>query len=195
VGANAFVVSALVLAQAGCAAIYGVRDPSQLPDELVLDPGTSTSGVVGTALETPIIVTVHDSSNAGVAGIAVRFELVAGGGQLSTKNAMTDSFGRAQTFLTLGMMPGANTVHITAADPLLAIPSIDVTATALAGPIDASLSMVTANLGPLTADGRAVSTIDVTIVDTLGNPVAGEIVTLSASGSNNTLTTPMPTAS
>ncbi|HZN41859.1 MAG TPA: Ig-like domain-containing protein, partial [Planctomycetota bacterium] len=56
--------------------------------------------------------------------------------------------------------------------------------------ISASLSTATASTAAVIADGVATSTITVTVRDTNGNPVAGQAVQLTSSGSNNTLVQP-----
>ncbi len=53
-----------------------------------------------------------------------------------------------------------------------------------------STSSLNASATALAADGIALSTIQITLLDTQGNPLAGQSVTLAASGSSNTIDQP-----
>ena len=70
-------------------------------------------GIAGNALA--VVVEVRDENGTGFAGVPVTFTVTAGGGHLSTPNAITNTIGRARTTLTLGTTPGKNTVRVTAA--------------------------------------------------------------------------------
>ena len=59
--------------------------------------------------------------------------------------------------------------------------------------IDPSTSSVSAAPTTVTADGVAASTITVVVRDALSNPVAGQAITLTASGTGNTITQRMST--
>ena len=79
---------------------------SRTPITLVKHSGTH--GVAGTAF--PIVVEVQDEHGFEFSGVPVTFTVTAGGGHLSAANIITDSTGRARTTLTLGEIPGKNTV-------------------------------------------------------------------------------------
>ena len=64
----------------------------------------------------------------------------------------------------------------------------NVTAEIVAGSPSAATSTIAASWGTVTADGVQTTTLMVTVEDAFGNPVAGQNVTLSASGSGNTFT-------
>ena len=75
---------------------------------------SGTRGVAGKAL--PVIVEVQDEQGLGFAGVSVTFAVTAGGGLLHPSNVITDITGRAQTTVTLGAIPGRNTIQATVAE-------------------------------------------------------------------------------
>ena len=77
---------------------------------------SSMHGVAGTAH--PIGVEVQDAHGFGFSGVPVTFTVTAGGGQLNASNVIADSTGRARTTLTLGPVPGKNTIRAAAAEVL-----------------------------------------------------------------------------
>ena len=85
---------------------------------LVIVSGNNQSGVTGTRLRSPFVVRVDDVNNYALPGKRVIFSVVSGGGHLSTTIARTDSRGEAQAFLTLGDIPGINSVEVSVRDVL-----------------------------------------------------------------------------
>ena len=77
--------------------------------------GNDQQSSPGATLASPFVVEIRDQSGSALAGVAVIFTITAGGGSLSTTNAMTDANGRAQTTLTLGSNIGTNTVSVSTA--------------------------------------------------------------------------------
>ena len=75
---------------------------------------SSTHGVTGATL--PFVVEVQDQHNRAFSGVPVAFAVTAGGGHLSAPTAITNITGRARTTLTLGEMPGKNTVRVSVAE-------------------------------------------------------------------------------
>jgi adhesin/invasin len=61
------------------------------------------------------------------------------------------------------------------------------------GPVSASVSTAVANPTSVAADGVSPSTITITALDAYGHPLAGQSVSLSVSGSGNTVSTPANT--
>jgi hypothetical protein len=61
------------------------------------------------------------------------------------------------------------------------------------GPVSATVSTATANPTNVAADGTSPSTITITAIDAYGHPLAGQSVSLSVSGSGNTVSTPANT--
>ncbi|MCK6561597.1 discoidin domain-containing protein [bacterium] len=83
---------------------------------LVKVSGDGQTGTVNTALAAPFVVRTTDAAGNPVSGVAVSFEVTAGGGSLSNSQPQfTNSNGEAATVLTLGASAGANTVTATAA--------------------------------------------------------------------------------
>jgi hypothetical protein len=62
--------------------------------------GGNQTGTVGTTLPLPLFAQVRDSSNNGVPGQAVTWEVVQGGGTFSAANSSSDQFGRVWTSFT-----------------------------------------------------------------------------------------------
>src|SRR5204863_446749 len=100
----------------------------------------------------------------------------------------TNAQGIASTQWTLG-------TRATATDTTQAVQATGVAsplnflATSRAGAVSASRTTVTAAPQTITVGGSA-ATITVTALDGFGNPIGGKTVTLTATGSNNTLTPP-----
>ena len=86
-----------------------------VPTSLTKVSGDDQEGPAGAALSEPLVVVVRDQIGNPVAGALVRFSVTAGKGILSATTDTTDINGRAATTLTLGSLPGANTVSVRAA--------------------------------------------------------------------------------
>ena len=76
--------------------------------------GDNQTGASFVSLSQPFVVEAQDANGFAFAGVSVTFTVTAGGGTLSTQNAITDANGRAQTTLRLGPNLGANTVQVSA---------------------------------------------------------------------------------
>ena len=77
--------------------------------------GDDQQGTPGTALERPFVVEVRDAGGSAFEGVPVTFTVTAGGGALSATRVTTDRNGRAESTLTLGPIPGTNTVTVSVA--------------------------------------------------------------------------------
>ncbi len=86
------------------------------PHTLKEAAGLEQTGLAGTALAMPFVVAVQDQNGQPYAGVTVTFVVTAGGGTLSVTTDTTDAQGRAATTLTLGTLPGTNTVVAAVAD-------------------------------------------------------------------------------
>ena len=75
---------------------------AQRATTLSIVSGDNQSGESGMSLGQAFIVGVKDQSDNPLSDIKVTFRITAGGGQLSTQQVDTDSFGLARTTLTLG---------------------------------------------------------------------------------------------
>ena len=87
-----------------------------VPRTLTIVSGDDQQGPLGTPLGDPLVVAVLDQNGSPYAGAAVTFRVTSGDGTVSVLAARTDAGGRASTALTLGGLPGANTVEVTVAD-------------------------------------------------------------------------------
>ena len=157
--------------------------------QLLAAGGDGQDAAAGTALAIAPAVVVRDAAGNGVAGVSVTFTVTGGGGLVAPGAVTTDADGRAAAEWTLGTTVGENTLQASAA----AVPgaSVEFTAEATPGPVDASSSTVSATPGSILTG--AASVVSVRAKDAFGNPVPGLAVELGASGSGNTLTQPPAT--
>ena len=86
--------------------------PPAVATKLVKISGDGQEGLINTELANPFIVEVHDQNNAAFDGATVTFDIIAGGGRLSTTITTTNANGRAEGRLTLGPNLGTNTVSV-----------------------------------------------------------------------------------
>ena len=85
-----------------------------VPTVVSIISGDNQTGVVGEALTNPFVVEVRDGKDTRLAGVTVTFAVLTGGGTLSATTGTTDANGQAESTLTLGSDPGANTVEVRA---------------------------------------------------------------------------------
>jgi hypothetical protein len=87
------------------------------PARIVVDSGTMQMGPLGHALPRPFVAAVIDAGNNRLAGVPVRFTVLAGGGSIgggSAATVMSDGDGRALAVLTLGPDPGRDNNRVEA---------------------------------------------------------------------------------
>ena len=159
-------------------------------DTIAYVSGDAQTKIVGTALDNPFVVKVTDAKGNPVSATAVTFAVTAGGGTLSVENTTTGTDGTASSILTLGTTTGANTVTATSGGLTGSPVTFNATGTACA--LSAGRSTVDATT-PVVADGVATSMITITAKDQYGNAIQGKAVTVSSTGSNNTLSDPADT--
>lgn len=146
---------------------------SQLaPASLSKTSGDAQTGIVRTALATPLAVTVRDGRGLPMSGTTVTFAVTGGGGSVSVGSAATNSAGVASSILTLGSVAGANSVRATVAG----VGSVDFTETAIPAPTIAKSSgdAQTGVVGTVLP-----SPLTVIVRDGLNAPVAGAGVTFT----------------
>ena len=85
---------------------------TSIPYRLVKVSGENQSGTTGMRLHSPFVVRVEDVRNYALPGKWVTFSVVSGGGYLSITTAQTNSYGEAQTHLTLGDTAGSNIIEV-----------------------------------------------------------------------------------
>ena len=148
-----------------------------VPTVVSIISGDNQTGVVGEALTNPFVVEVRDGKDTRLAGVTVTFAVLTGGGTLSATTGTTDANGQAESTLTLGSDPGANTVEVRAEN-------IDETVTfnaeaTLPPPTPMSLSTISGeNQVGLTGEPLADPFV-VQVHDQYGAPVEGVTVTFT----------------
>jgi hypothetical protein len=146
------------------------------PASLVMVSGNAQTGLPGQPLTAPFAVKVTDASGAPVAGVSVTFAVVAGNGTLSAAQVATNSQGLALTTLTLGLLPGVNTV--TATSGTLAGSPVTFNATAMASTAT-NLLLVSGNSQSAVPGQQPTYPLAVKATDAAGNPVSGVAVTFA----------------
>ena len=148
---------------------------------LKLFVGAGQSGVVGKELPKALELRATDGRGVPVEGQIVTFHVTAGGGSMFAGASITNSDGIAKDRWTLGTSTSeAQTVEARAVDSITGEGIVFATFTATPLP-DAAASVSTVGDGEASIPGGTVQ-IGATVVDQYGNPVTGESVTWTASG-------------
>jgi len=191
-GARTLIFAALGYAPATSTPIsIGVGAPSVV----AAAAGTGQTAPAGTAVPVRPAVIVRDAGGTPVASVAVTFAVTSGGGSVTGGAATTGTDGIATVgSWTLGSSAGPNSLQATVdADGVSGNP-VTFNATAAAGPASADKSSVSAAPGTIAASqGSTTATITVVVRDSRNNPLAGQSVSLAATGAGVTLTQPGPT--
>jgi adhesin/invasin len=165
------------------------------PSVVAAAAGTGQTAPAGTAVPVRPAVIVRDAGGTPVASVAVTFAVTSGGGSVTGGAAMTGTDGIATVgSWTLGSSAGPNSLQATVdADGVSGNP-VTFNATAAAGPASADKSSISAAPGTIAASqGSVTATITVVVRDSRNNPLAGQSVSLTATGAGVTLTQPGPT--
>ena len=101
-----FLIASLLLAALGCSG--GTAANTDV--SITATAGNQQTGLVGTALTTPLTVKAVDGLGAALSGITIDWSVQSGGGAVTPSSAVTSAIGVATTSLTLGAAAGANTV-------------------------------------------------------------------------------------
>jgi adhesin/invasin len=154
--------------------------------------GDDQSATVGAPVPIDPSVVVRDADGNPLSGIPVTFTVTGGGGTVSGNTPITGTDGVATVGeWKLGTTVGENSLSATVAGQNLSGSPVVFSATGVAGGVSAEQSTVTAAPATISAStGSSASTITVTARDEFGNVVAGVAVSLSATGSGNTLVQP-----
>jgi len=162
------------------------------PASVVVAAGDGQSATAGTQVLVAPAVLVRDAGGTPVAGVGVAFAVASGGGSVSGGEATTGADGVAKVSAwRLGSAAGPNTLTATVDAPGVVGNPVTFTATSVGGPPSASKSSVSASPKTIVASqGSAISTITIVLQDDRGNPLAGESVTLAATGAGVTLGQP-----
>jgi adhesin/invasin len=162
------------------------------PGSMEATAGNEQSATVATPVGTLPAVVVRDEDGNPLGGIPVTFKVTGGGGSLDGATPVTGTDGVATVGgWTLGQKVGANTLEATLSGLDVSGSPVVFTATGTPGPVSSGKSQVSAAPATITASGGSSrSTITVTALDAFDNPIPGLAVTLSATGTGNTLTQP-----
>ena len=157
---------------------------------IVINDGNNQTGTVNSVLPADPSVKVTDPNGNPVAGIAVTFAVTSGGGSITGANQVTNAAGVARVgSWQLGTAAGTNTLTATA--PGLTGSPVTITATGTPAGVSASQSSLNLSASDITAsNGASAVTVTVTARDAFGNLVSGVSVTLSATGSGNSISQP-----
>ena len=107
-GRNTVTVSVTGIQEQQTFTAEGIR----IPLAFWIISGDKQQGLLGEALANAFVVEVRGQSGDPLPGVQVTFSVSSGGGTLSATSATTDVNGRAESILTLGPNPGANTVEV-----------------------------------------------------------------------------------
>ena len=159
--------------------------PLPIPTRLLSVSGSNQSGITGEALVNPFVIDVRDQYDDPMAGVTVTFAVSEGGGSLSHTSIDTDADGLAQTTLTLGSKPGANTV--TASAEGISQSTVFNVEASLPPPVATSLSIVSGgNQTGLTGEAL-VNPFVIEVRDQYDDPMAGVTVTFAVSEGGGSL--------
>ncbi len=152
--------------------------------------GNNQTAVVNTAVALAPEVLVVDRVGNTISGVSVTFSPTAGGGNAVGGAATTGVNGQAAvTSWTLGTSAGAsnNTLQALVAGSGITNNPLSFLASATPGAVDLAVSTISGGSSTITANDNASSTsaVTITITDQFGNPLVGETVTFSASGTSN----------
>lgn len=148
-------------------------------DRIELVSGGLQFGRVGTTLAAPIVVKLTDLGTKPVAGVVLTFAPDSANGTVLPTSVATDAAGEARTFWTVGAAAGPMTLRVST----ITAPALIVNATAIEG----QLSLVSGGGQAALAGTALTQPIVVKVQDQTGNPLAGSLVTFSATAANGTV--------
>ncbi|HEY2804593.1 MAG TPA: Ig-like domain-containing protein [Gemmatimonadales bacterium] len=164
------------------------------PATLTITGGNTQSAAVNSAVAAAPTVEVLDAQSNPVANVTVTFAVTGNGGQVNPPTAVTGFDGKASTAWTLGPFHGADSMTATIAGSGVTGNPAVFTATGTVGAPSASMSTVTASPSAIApSSGSSIATITVTVRDSAGSTISGATVTLTATGTGNTLSQPPDT--
>lgn len=152
-------------------------DAGPVPARLEAVSGDAQSGEVASTLGEPLVVEVEDAAGTPLAGVAVSWSVVTGGGTLSPSSSFTDGRGRARVTWTLGTAAGPQRARARVGG----LPEVAFSAEALPGP-PSGARMVSGDGQSGLVGTLLPEVLTVEVVDAYGNPVPDIPVEWSASG-------------
>lgn len=173
----------------GCAAALlgcGTIDPVPVSRHLAVSAGAGQTDTVGLDVAIPYEVVVTDPAGQPIAGVTVSWSIVAGGGQFTTTETMTDATGHARATHRLGFVAGDQSARA----QVSGAPESPVTFTTLA--VAASPAQALKTAGDRQSGSVAAtlpSPYAVRVSDLYGNATAGVAVEFTARGGSVSATT------
>lgn len=155
---------------------------------LAIMGGTGQTDTVGQTLPIPYDVLVRDQDGAPLAGVAVPWTVVSGGGSFSSADAVTDANGRARATRVLGPATG---VHVSRVEIPGAIEIATFTTIAVAD--TPALALKTVGDRQTADAGATLGPYSVRVTDAFGNNKSSVIVQFTARGGSVTAAS-VPTA-
>lgn len=151
--------------------------PDRTPAAIVAQAGASQAGTVNLAVATLPAVSVTARDGSPVAGVAIRFEVVSGGGSVSGANTSTNASGVATVGgWTLGNTVGEQRLAARSAG----LPEVSFSAMAAAAPGNGVLERAAGTDGQTATAGTAVALVPaVRVRDAAGAPLAGVTVSFA----------------
>lgn len=83
-----------------------------LPSDIIIAQGNNQSAKVSGPLPNPIVIRIVGPGNVPMKGIAVAFQVIAGGGLISPQSALTNALGEVTVRWTMGATAGTNTLAV-----------------------------------------------------------------------------------
>jgi adhesin/invasin len=165
------------------------------PALVAASAGDGQSATVGTAVTIPPAVVVRDAGGTPVAGVPVTFAVASGGGSVVDASTTTGADGVAAVGRwTLGDAAGANSLTATVGAENVSGNPVTFTATGTPGGASAARSTMGVSPGTIPASsGTSISVVTVVVRDAEGNPIAGQTVSLNATGAGVSLAQPNAT--
>ena len=152
------------------------------PAAIVKVSGEGQAAAAGLALPNPLVVQVNDAAGSPISGVTVNFAVTNGSATLGAASAVTDSSGRAQVTVPLGLTAGSGTV----AAAVSGVPAAVFNFTVQPGPA-ASLSMVSGNNQSAMAGATLANPLIVRVSDQYGNAVPGASVSFAVTAGGGTV--------
>ncbi|MDX6401170.1 MAG: adhesin/invasin, partial [Gaiellaceae bacterium] len=157
-------------------------DFTGVPSKYLVTSDSYAPAAGGSVTITAQLADQNDNAT-GVAGKTITWSKTGAGGSFGSPTSVTNASGVATVTFTTGTVSSTN-YAVTATDNTTPahLTGTSSTITTGVGSVSAAVSTVGASPASVTADGSTTSTITVTLLDGLSNPVSGKAVSLSQPG-------------
>jgi hypothetical protein len=158
------------------------------PATVAVNEGNTQTTIVGTAVPMPPSVRIESADGTPLSGVAVRFDVVAGGGSVAGSPALSDAAGVASLERwTVGTTAGRNALRAT----VTGVPSVSFEAVATPD-VPKTLTAVQGNGQTALAGSALPVSPAVAVRDTFANPIPGVSVTFAVTSGGGSATGPTP---